>query len=238
MKIALIQMSAQPKKEDSLAIARDYIKKAASEKADIAVLPEMFNCPYQTDNFPIYAEFEGGECWQELSKYAAENKIYLVGGSMPEKDDKGRVYNTCYVFDREGRQIGKHRKAHLFDIAVKGGQCFKESDTLTAGNRVSVFDTEFGRFGLEICYDIRFPEFARLTAMEGAKMIFVPAAFNMTTGPAHWELPSVQEHWIIRCSWLAAPRQDKVKAISPMEIPLLHPHGAKFLGSWMKKKAC
>ena len=88
MKIALIQMSAQPKKEDSLAIARDYIKKAASEKADIAVLPEMFNCPYQTDNFPIYAEFEGGECWQELSKYAAENKIYLVGGSMPEKDDK------------------------------------------------------------------------------------------------------------------------------------------------------
>ena len=57
---------------------------------------------------------------------------------MPEKDDKGRVYNTCYVFDREGRQIGKHRKAHLFDIAVKGGQCFKESDTLTAGNRVSV----------------------------------------------------------------------------------------------------
>lgn len=187
MKIALIQMGAQPKKEDSLAIARDYIKKAASENVDIAVLPEMFNCPYKTDNFPVYAEPEGGECWQELSKYAAENKIYLVGGSMPEKDEEGHVYNTCYVFDREGKQIGKHRKAHLFDIAVKGGQCFKESDTLTAGNSVSVFDTEFGRFGLEICYDIRFPEFARLIALEGAKMIFVPAAFNMTTGPAHWE---------------------------------------------------
>ncbi|MBS5301324.1 MAG: carbon-nitrogen hydrolase family protein [Clostridiaceae bacterium] len=187
MRIALIQIGARLEKEDSLAIAGGYIKKAKEQNADIAVLPEMFNCPYQTANFPVYAEKEGGECWKKLSQYAAENQIYLVAGSMPEKDDEEHVYNTCYVFDREGKQIGKHRKAHLFDIAVKGGQCFRESDTLTAGNSVSTFDTEFGRFGLEICYDIRFPEFARLTAQEGARVIFVPAAFNMTTGPAHWE---------------------------------------------------
>lgn len=93
---------------------------------------------------------------EEAVTVCAENQIYLVAGSMPEKDDEEHVYNTCYVFDREGKQIGKHRKAHLFDIAVKGGQCFRESDTLTAGNSVSTFDTEFGRFGLEICYDIRF----------------------------------------------------------------------------------
>ena len=84
-------------------------------------------------------------------------------------------------------RLDKHRKTHLFDIDVKGGQSFKESDTLTAGNSGTVFDTEFGRMGVMICFDIRFPEFARMMVNDGAKMIFVPAAFNMTTGPAHWE---------------------------------------------------
>ena len=102
--------------------------------------------------------------------------------------EKDRVYNTAYVFDREGKQIGKHRKAHLFDINVEGGQCFKESDTLSPGERIGCFDTEFCRIGLCICYDFRFPETARLMAQDGAKIILVPAAFNMTTGPAHWEL--------------------------------------------------
>ena len=127
-------------------------------------------------------------CWQAMSDAAREHHIYLVAGSMPEKDEAGHVYNTAYAFDREGKQIGKHRKMHLFDIAVKGGQTFRESDTLTAGNQVTTFDTEFGRCGLEICYDIRFPELARLTEEAGARIIFVPAAVNMTTGPAHWEL--------------------------------------------------
>ena len=94
-----------------------------------------------------------------------------------------KVYNTAYVFDRSGKQIVKHRKVHLFDIDVKGGQRFKESDTLTAGNEVTTFETEFGTFGLCICYDFRFPELSRLMALRGAKAIFVPAAFNMTTGP-------------------------------------------------------
>lgn len=188
MKIALIQIGARAEKKDSLALATKYIAEAAQSGADFAVLPEMFNCPYQTANFPIYAEPEGGMCWQALSDAARAQHIYLVAGSMPEKDETGLVYNTAYAFDREGKQIGKHRKMHLFDIAVKGGQTFRESDTLTAGNQVTTFDTEFGRCGLEICYDIRFPELARLTEEAGARIIFVPAAFNMTTGPAHWEM--------------------------------------------------
>ena len=107
---------------------------------------------------------------------------------MPEKDKDGRVYNTSYVFDRQGKQIGKHRKAHLFDIDIKGGQYFKESDTLTSGNQVTVFETEFGMVGLCICYDFRFPELSRLMVEKGAKLIVVPGAFNMTTGPLHWEI--------------------------------------------------
>lgn len=188
MKLALIQIAACAEKEDSLQLAEKYLHEARKEGADIAMLPEMFCCPYKTENFPLYAEEEGGSCWTRMSQAAKENQMYLVAGSMPERDREGRVYNTCYVFDTEGRQIAKHRKMHLFDIDVKGGQYFRESETLTAGNDVTVFDTEFGRFGAMICYDIRFPELARLMALRGAVMIFVPAAFNMTTGPAHWEL--------------------------------------------------
>ena len=92
------------------------------------------------------------------------------------------------MFGRDGRQLAKHRKVHLFDIDVKGGQSFKESDTLTAGTWSTVFDTEFGKIGLCICFDFRFPELARSMVLDGAKIILVPAAFNMTTGPAHWEV--------------------------------------------------
>jgi predicted amidohydrolase len=92
------------------------------------------------------------------------------------------------MFDRMGRQIAKHRKMHLFDVNIEGGQFFKESDTLTAGEQITVFDTEFGKMGLCVCYDMRFPELARLMALKGAKVLIVPGAFNMTTGPAHWEI--------------------------------------------------
>ncbi len=188
MKLALIQIGARADKEESLRLAESYIQKAKTEGADLAMLPEMFNCPYKNENFPVYAEPEGGPSWERMSRAAKENGIYLIAGTMPESDPEGHIYNTAYVFDREGKQIAKHRKMHLFDIDVKGGQQFRESDTLTAGSSVTTFDTEFGRFGVMICYDIRFPELARLIALEGATMIFVPAAFNMTTGPAHWQL--------------------------------------------------
>ena len=151
-------------------------------------LPEMFSCPYETPNFPVYAEPGGGPSWQTLSGLAERYQVYLSAGSVPESDENGNVYNTAYVFDREGRQIAKHRKVHLFDIDVKGGQRFKESDTLTAGDKSTVFETEFGPMGLCICYDFRFPELARRMVLDGAQVILVPAAFNMTTGPAHWEI--------------------------------------------------
>ena len=188
IKIALIQMHVEKDKYKNLETANTFIKKVAQEGCDLAILPEMFTTPYKTDNFPIYAEFEGEDSFISISNMAKENSIYLVGGSIPEKDEKNLVYNTSYVFDRNGNNIGKHRKVHLFDIDVEGGQSFKESDTLTPGNNITVFDTEFGKIGLCICFDFRFPELARLMVQKGAKTIIVPAAFNMTTGPAHWDL--------------------------------------------------
>ena len=199
MKIAILQTKVFAEKEKNIRQLEEILASGRTEGADLVTLPEMFACPYETGNFPLYAEAEGGPSWQALSALAKKYGIYLSAGSMPEAvkaksekaespSEKDRVYNTAYVFDREGKQIGKHRKAHLFDINVEGGQCFKESDTLSPGERIGCFDTEFGKIGLCICYDFRFPETARLMALDGAKVILVPAAFNMTTGPAHWEL--------------------------------------------------
>ena len=188
LKAALVQMQVQPKTCDSLALAESFIKKASAAGADLVLLPEMFCCPYQNKNFPLYAQREGAEIWLELSRMAREQNLILAAGSVPERDEDGKIYNTAYVFDRQGNQIAKHRKMHLFDIDVSGGQSFRESDTLTAGNSITTFDTEFGVMGLCICYDFRFPELSRLMVERGAKVILVPAAFNMTTGPAHWEI--------------------------------------------------
>ncbi len=185
LKIGLIQMKVENNKKDNLTKAAQLIKKIAIEKPDIVILPEMFSCPYISSNFPLYAEEEGDYSFNFLSDLAKTNKIYLVAGSIAEKDSD-KIYNTSYIFDRKGQMIGKHRKVHLFDIDIKNKQRFKESDTLSAGNEVTVFDTEFCKIGLCICYDFRFPELARLMVNNGAKAIIVPASFNMTTGPAHW----------------------------------------------------
>jgi len=188
VRIAALQLKVSPDKKENIDRLQQHLDSLAKENVDLVILPEMFNCPYQTSLFPDYAEEEGGACWQKLSSLAAQYKMYLVAGSMPEKDRENKIYNTSYVFDRQGRQIGKHRKVHLFDIEIEGGQQFRESDTLSPGNKATVFDTEFGTMGLCICYDLRFPELARLMVGQGAKIIIVPGAFNMTTGPAHWEI--------------------------------------------------
>lgn len=179
----------------NIAHAIEMIEKAALKGTDFVVLPEMFTCPYIASKFPIYAQEEGGTNWKKLSEAAKKNHIYLVAGSMPELEISKdccehieAIYNTSYVFDRNGKQIAKHRKVHLFDVDIKDGPRFKESDSLSAGKKITTFDTEFGKFGLMICFDIRFPEMARLMQLDGAKLIFVPAAFNMTSGPKWWEL--------------------------------------------------
>lgn len=187
-KVAVLQTKVYEDKMKNLEQLAELLEREDVHSADLVTLPEMWCCPYQTENFPIYAEKEGGEFWQGMSALAAKHGVYLSAGSVPEADDEGRVYNTAYVFDREGRQIGKHRKVHMFDIFASGQVVFKESDTLTPGDRFDTFDTEMCTMGLNICFDVRFPESARIPALNGAKVILNPGAFNMTTGPAHWEI--------------------------------------------------
>lgn len=188
VKLALCQMNVVDNKQSNLKKAGEMIRAGADANADFIILPEMFSCPYSNDKFIEYAEYEQDSLsLNTISKLAGQNNVYILAGSIPEKEND-KLYNTSYLFDKTGKIIAKHRKMHLFDIDVKDRITFKESDVLTAGDNVTIADTDFGRVGIGICYDVRFPELARVMVEKGALILFYPGAFNMTTGPAHWEL--------------------------------------------------
>ncbi len=188
VKIALCQMNVIDDKETNLKKAGSMIAGSINENADFIVLPEMFNCPYSNDKFIEYAEEEQESVTlNKISKLAGDNDVYILAGSIPEKEGD-KIFNTSYLFDKKGQIIAKHRKMHLFDIDVKDKITFKESDVLTAGDEFTLAETEFGKIGIGICYDVRFVELARIMVENGAQILFYPGAFNMTTGPAHWEL--------------------------------------------------
>ena len=196
--IGLCQIHVGEDKNANLREAAQRVREAVGLGAQVVMLPEMFNCPYSTDSFGPYSEAVPGpgEAFDaEASPSAAtivntakELGVYVVGGSVPERAEDGCVYNTSIVADPEGNIVAKHRKVHLFDIDVPGKITFRESDTLTGGDTITVFDTAFGRMALGICYDIRFPEYAQVCAAAGARVLLYPGAFNTTTGPAHWLL--------------------------------------------------
>ena len=212
MRVALIQMPVTADREGNLRTAAEKLRRAVAGGADIAVLPEMFCCPYENRCFRPYGEEAGGPAQAMLSQTAAETGMYVVGGSIPELEN-GRVYNTCFVYGPDGTQLARHRKAHLFDIDVPGGQRFKESDTFSPGDSITTFKTKFGTMGLCICFDLRFEELARCMCLRGARVIFVPAAFNMTTGPAHWELLFRQRAVDNQCFTVGvAPARDEAGA--------------------------
>ncbi|TRY54624.1 hypothetical protein DNTS_001608 [Danionella cerebrum] len=186
-RLAVVQLHVSKIKADNLGRAQKLVKEAAGQGANVVILPECFNSPYGTRFFAEYAEKIPGESTQVLSEAAKECGIYLVGGSIPEEDG-GKLYNTCLVYGPDGKLLVKHRKIHLFDIDVPGKIRFQESETLSPGNSFSIFETPFCKVGVGICYDIRFPELAQIYAKNGCQLLVYPGAFNMTTGPAHWEL--------------------------------------------------
>jgi len=197
------------------------IAEAAANRAQIVSLPECFNSSYATEEFPRNAEpipASRAEIVPEkhvsvatLSAAAARHGVFLIGGSIPERDEaSGWVYNTCVAFGPDGEIVAKHRKMHLFDIDIPGRMTFRESETLSAGAGLSTFDTPWGRVGLGICYDLRFPVLSMLLRQAGCSMLFFPGAFNTTTGPAHWEL-------LIRAR--ALDTQCYVAAVSPARNP-------------------
>lgn len=188
IKVGVCQMAVQTDKQENLERAEALLAKAGQAGCTLAALPEMFNCPYTAELFPEYAEEYPGETARRLAAAARQYRMTVVGGSIPERDAAGHVYNTSFIFDSQGRLLGRHRKVHLFDVDIQGGTVFQESKTLTAGHEITVIADPVLPFGVGICYDIRFSQFARAMTLRGAKLLIYPAAFGPTTGPAHWEL--------------------------------------------------
>ncbi len=186
LKLAICQLRTELDQRETMEKAYRMIAEASGNGADIVALPEMWNCPYSKEYFKKYAAIGHQEAVTAMSRWAAEFGVLLVGGSVPETEE-GCIYNTCFVFDKQGRQIARHRKVHLFDVDLPG-MTFRESSTFSAGEKITVFDTDCGKMGCAVCFDLRFPELFRAMAVRGAKIIFLPAQFNTTTGPAHWEL--------------------------------------------------
>ena len=195
IKFAGCQTPVIADKEANISNALATITRAVKEGgAQLVSLPEMFNCPYSNKVFREYSEPIPGPTTTKLSAAAKAHGIYLIGGSIPELEPAtGRVFNTCCVFDPEGALIAKHRKVHLFDVDVPGGIRFHESETLSAGTSATYFDAVLPqgtlRVGVGICFDMRFTELSTvMSTVLGCQMIVFPGAFNMTTGPAHWDL--------------------------------------------------
>ena len=176
------------------------IREAASRGANVIMLPEMFVCPYTGKHMLLNAEkicesdvTQAGETSQLLSQLAKETQTYIIGGSIPEWIEGGeKIFNTCLCFDKSGKITASHRKLHLFDVNIPGGVVFTESSYVMPGpKQLSIFETEYATFGLGICYDVRFPEYAQLlAATKQAQILAYPANFAIRTGELHWDLLS------------------------------------------------
>ncbi|KAK8789396.1 hypothetical protein WA588_001281 [Blastocystis sp. NMH] len=201
LRVGLCQMLVSSNKTANLQKAKTMIAKAASQGADLIVLPECFNSPYDTKQFRKYSEpipMNAKEVDATKSPSVAmlleatrHHRVPIIGGSIPEYcEDK--IYNTAMVMSPDSDVITKHRKMHLFDVNVPGGICFRESDTLSPGNSFTVFPYSSPKadlsIGVGVCYDMRFPELALAYTTLGCKMLVYPSAFNMTTGPLHWDI--------------------------------------------------
>ena len=187
-RVAAVQMVSTPEVEHNLATARRLVGAAAAGGATLVTLPEYWPIMGMSDLDKVrHAEAEGAGPIQDcMATLAREHGIWLIGGTLPLKSaESGKVLNTTLVYDPQGASIGRYDKIHLFGFN-KGAESYDEARTIVPGAAVGSFEAPFGRVGLSVCYDLRFPELYR--AMGECALIVVPAAFTHTTGSAHWEV--------------------------------------------------
>jgi nitrilase len=188
---AAIQMASSPNVSANLLEAGRLVQKAAADGARLVVLPENFALMGMNDGdkLTVAEEAGSGPIQDFLARTSERCKIWLIGGTMPMKARGGKVRACSLVYDDRGLLAGRYDKIHLFDVNVPGtDETYRESATIEAGEYPLVLDTPFGRLGVAICYDIRFPEQFRQMAENGLDVLAVPAAFTAQTGAAHWDL--------------------------------------------------
>jgi nitrilase len=190
-KVAAIQMATSPNVSANLLEAERLISEAAESGAGLIVLPENFAFLGERDReMCTLKEREGdGPLQGFLSQMASRFGVWLVGGTIPmEASDGAKVRAACLVFNDQGEQVSRYDKIHLFDVQlVESNERYEESNTIEPGEQVVVVETPFGRLGLVVCYDLRFPELFRKLLSLGAEIFVVPSAFTAITGKAHWE---------------------------------------------------
>jgi nitrilase len=187
-RVAAVQMVSTPEVEQNLATARRLVGEAAASGATLVTLPEYWPIMGMSDTDKVrHAEAQGDGPIQDcMAALAREHGIWLIGGTLPLRShEDGKVLNTTLVYDPKGAPIGRYDKIHLFGFN-KGSESYDEARTIVPGAAVGSFEAPFGRVGLSVCYDLRFPELYR--AMGECALIVVPAAFTHTTGSAHWEV--------------------------------------------------
>lgn len=181
----IIQMDSTDDLTANLARIELFAAQAAGLGARLISLPETANIIASDPGG--HAEPVPGPTTGRLAALARRHGLWIHGGSLWEKNDGGRPWNTTVLINPEGEVAARYRKLHLFDVEVEGGPDIRESDSISPGREIVSVDTDLGRLGFAICYDLRFPELFRLLALAGAEVIFVPACFAETTGRAHWE---------------------------------------------------
>ena len=195
MKISAIQMNTRSDKAVNLAEARRLAARAVErDRPDMVVFPEVFafmgssvaDKRAAAEELPE-AGGDGGAAYETLREIAREHGVFVHGGSFVEKDGD-RYFNTTIAFDREGAELARYRKIHLFDVTTPDGRSYRESDTFGAGREVVIYKAGDVTIGCSICYDLRFAELYRALAEAGADVMMVPAAFTLQTGKDHWEV--------------------------------------------------
>ena len=190
-KIAAIQMCSSHLVDENLKIAQQLISEAAGNHANLIVMPEMFAMMGRlaTDKLHIKETLGQGMIQSFLSEQARNNRVWIVGGTIPIAcDHHSKIRAASLVYDDKGNLVAHYDKIHLFDATLSENEKYSESETTEAGNKITIVDTPFGRLGLAVCYDIRFPELFRCLFDRGAEIIALPSAFTVPTGKAHWEV--------------------------------------------------
>lgn len=192
-RVAAIQMASGPNVTANLSETGRLIGEAVNMGAQLIVLPENFAIMgiKETDKVDIREKAGDRQAPIQhfLSQQAANHGVWLVGGTIPiATDDPKKVRAACLVYDNKGKCVTRYDKIHLFDVNPTEEEQYFESGTMEAGDQIVVIDSPFGRLGLAICYDLRFPELFRCMLSQGVEIIIVPAAFTAMTGKAHWEL--------------------------------------------------
>lgn len=205
-KVAAIQMASGPNVEGNLNEAKRLIEQAVIQGAKLVVLPEYFAIMGIADTDKVHAQevIGNGPIQSFLSEIAKKHAIWVIGGSVPiSSDNPHKIYNSTLVYNDNGDCVARYDKIHLFGLDL-ANEHYSEQDTILPGNTIKVVETPFGKIGLSICYDLRFPEHYR--AMGEVDIIVVPSAFTHTTGKAHWET-LVRARAIENLCYVIAPAQ-------------------------------